>query len=109
MSVDFGYRHKLLADRVLSQDYEVKCLKNSLKIFYGRYPDLIRSIRGRYINKLRWRARYGDTGDDPAYDSEEDIFDCFKLPSGKDAPRSSDQALELFLELVENDLFHPYC
>ena len=50
----------------------------------------------KFKNKLRWRARYGDTGDDPAYDSEEDLFDCFKLPSGKDAPRSSDQALELF-------------
>ena len=61
----------------------------------------------KFKNKLRWRARYGDTGDDPAYDSEEDLFDCFKLPSRKDAPRSSDQALERFLELVENDLFHP--
>ena len=48
-----------------------------------------------------------DTGDDPAYDSEKDLFDYFKLPSGKDAPRSSDKALELFLELVESDLFHP--
>ena len=55
----------------------------------------------KFKNKLRWRARYGDT------DSGEDLFDCFKLPSGKDAPRSSDQALELFLELVENDRFHP--
>ena len=35
---EFGYRHKLLVDRLLSQGYEVKCLRNSLKKFYGRYP-----------------------------------------------------------------------
>ena len=39
---DFGYRHKRLVDRLPSQDYEVKCLRNSLKNFYGRYPDLSR-------------------------------------------------------------------
>ena len=38
---DFGYRHKLLVDRLLSQGYEVKCLRNSFKKFYGRYRDLI--------------------------------------------------------------------
>ena len=38
---DFGYRHKLLVDRLLSQGYEVKCLRNLFKKFYGRYPDLI--------------------------------------------------------------------
>ena len=38
---DFGYRHKLLVDRLLSQGYEVKRLRNSFKKFYGRYPDLI--------------------------------------------------------------------
>ena len=38
---DFGYRHKLFVDRLLSQGYEVKCLRNSCKKFYGRYPDLI--------------------------------------------------------------------
>ena len=26
---DFGYRHKLLVERLLSQGYEVKCLRNS--------------------------------------------------------------------------------
>ena len=30
--VDFGHRHKLLADRFLSQGYEVKCLKNSFEM-----------------------------------------------------------------------------
>ena len=35
------------------------------------------------------------------------FFAVFKLPSGNDAPRSEDQALELFLELIENDIFHP--
>ena len=45
LSIDFGYRHKLLADRLLSQGYEVKCLKNSLKRFYGRYSDLIRKYQ----------------------------------------------------------------
>ena len=39
--LDFGYRHKLLVDRLLSHGYEVKCLRNSSKKFYGRYPDLI--------------------------------------------------------------------
>ena len=38
---DFGYHHKLLVDRPLSQGYEVKCLRNSLKKSYGRYHDLI--------------------------------------------------------------------
>ena len=37
----FGYRHKRLVDRLLSQGYEVKHLRNSFKNFYGRYPDLI--------------------------------------------------------------------
>ena len=37
----FGYRHKLLVDRLLSQGYEAKRWRNSLKKFYGRYPDLI--------------------------------------------------------------------
>ena len=39
---DFGYCHKLLVDRLLSQGYEVEHLRNSIKKFYGRYPpDLI--------------------------------------------------------------------
>ena len=42
---DFGYRHKLLVDRLLSQGYEVKRLRNSFKKFCGRYPDLI----GKYL------------------------------------------------------------
>ena len=37
----FGYHHKLLVNRLLSQSYEVKCLRNSLKKFYDRYSDLI--------------------------------------------------------------------
>ena len=37
---DFGYRHKLLVDRLLSQGYEAKRLRNSFKKLYGRYPDL---------------------------------------------------------------------
>ena len=40
---DFGYRHKLLVDRLLSQGYEVKCLRNSFKKFYG---SSLGSIRG---------------------------------------------------------------
>ena len=33
---DFGYRHKLLVDRLLSQGFEVKCLRNSFNpITYG--------------------------------------------------------------------------
>ena len=38
---DFRYRHKLLVDRLLSQDYKVNRLRNSFKNFYGRYPDLV--------------------------------------------------------------------
>ena len=46
---DFGYRHKLLFDRLLSQGYEVKRLRNSFKKFYGRYPDL--------IGKYQWSVK----------------------------------------------------
>ena len=42
---NFGYLHKLLVDRLLSQGYEVKRLRNSFKKFYGRYPDLIRKYQ----------------------------------------------------------------
>ena len=45
----FGYHHKLLVDRLLSQGYEVKCLRNSFKKFYGRYPDLI----GKYQRSVK--------------------------------------------------------
>ena len=38
---DFGYRHKLLVDRLLSQGYKVNRLRNSFLKFYGRYPDLV--------------------------------------------------------------------
>ena len=46
---DFGYRHKLLVDRLLSHCYEVKGLRNSFKKFYGRYPDLI----GKYQRSVK--------------------------------------------------------
>ena len=39
---DFQYHHNFLFDRLLSQNYEMKRLRTSCKIFYGRYPDLIR-------------------------------------------------------------------
>ena len=42
---DFRYCHKRLADRLPSQGYEVKHLRNSFKKFYGRYPDLIRKYQ----------------------------------------------------------------
>ena len=42
---EFGYRHKLLVDRLLSQGYEVKRLRNSFKKIYGRYPDLIKKYQ----------------------------------------------------------------
>ena len=38
---DFGYCHKLLVDRLLSQGYKTNHLRNSFKKFNGRYPDLI--------------------------------------------------------------------
>ena len=37
---DFGYYHKLLVDRLLSQSYKVNRLRNSFKKCYSRYPDL---------------------------------------------------------------------
>ena len=46
---DFGYRHKLLVDRLLSQGYEVKYLRNSFKKFYGRYLDLT----GKYQRSVK--------------------------------------------------------
>ena len=46
---DFGYRHRLLVDRLLYQGYEVKRLRNSFKKFYGRYPDLI----GKYQRSVK--------------------------------------------------------
>ena len=46
---DFGYRHKLLVDRLLSQGYEVKRLRNSFEKFYDRYPDLI----GKYQRSVK--------------------------------------------------------
>ena len=46
---DFGYRHKHLVDRLLSQGYEVKGLRNSFKKFYGRYLDLI----GKYQKSVK--------------------------------------------------------
>ena len=42
---DFDYLHRRLVGRLLSQGYEVKRLRNSLKKFYGRYPDLIRKYQ----------------------------------------------------------------
>ena len=46
---DFRYRQKLLVDRLLSQGYKVKRLRNSFKKFYGRYPDLI----GKYQKSVK--------------------------------------------------------
>ena len=42
---DLRNHHKPLVDRLLSQGYKVKCLRNSFKKFYGRYPDLIRKYQ----------------------------------------------------------------
>ena len=53
---DFGYRHKLLVDSLLSRGYEVKRLRNSFKKFYGRYPDLIGINR---FCKLYFEAQNG--------------------------------------------------
>ena len=44
---DLGYRHKLLGDRLLSQGYEVKCLRNSLTNFTADILISLGSIRGR--------------------------------------------------------------
>ena len=46
---DLGYCHKLLIDRLLSQVYEVKRLRNSFKKLHGRYPDLI----GKYQRSVK--------------------------------------------------------
>ena len=42
-------RRKLLVDRLLSQGYEVKRLRNSFRKFCGRYPDLI----GKYQRSVK--------------------------------------------------------
>ena len=44
---DFGYCHKLLIDRLLSQGYEGKCLRNSFKNFMADILISLGSIRGR--------------------------------------------------------------
>ena len=44
---DFGYHHKLLVDRLLSQGYEVKRLRNSFEKFYGSILISLGSTRGR--------------------------------------------------------------
>ena len=46
---DFECHHKLLVDRLLPQGYEVKCMRNSFKKLYGRYPDLI----GKYQRSVK--------------------------------------------------------
>ena len=62
----------------------------------------------KFRSKMRWRAKYENQEvEECEDDSDEELFRCSKLPSGKDAPTIDDQALELFLELVENDIFHP--
>ena len=62
----------------------------------------------KFKYKMRWRAKHGNQEvNEYGDDSDVELFRCFKLSSGNDAPRSDDQALELFLELVENDIFHP--
>ena len=42
---DFRYRHKCLADRLLSQSYIALRLQKSSKEFYGRYQDLIKKCQ----------------------------------------------------------------
>ena len=59
---DFGYHHKLLVHRLLSEGYEIKWLRNSFKKFYGGYPDLFR--------KYQWSSK------DMVYISN--WFCCFK-------------------------------
>ena len=51
---DFGYRHKLLVDRLLSQGYEVNRLRNSFQNFYGRYPDVV----AKYQKSVRDMMNY---------------------------------------------------
>ena len=49
---DFGYCHKLLVDRLLSQGYEVRCLRNSYKNFVTDILISLGSIRGQLIRSL---------------------------------------------------------
>ena len=50
--VDFGYHHKLLVDRLLSQGYKVNRLKNAFQKFYGRYPDLVAKYQKSVTDRL---------------------------------------------------------
>ena len=70
----------------------------------------------KFKNKLRWRAHFflggkTDTPSDTEFEdvnsSDENLYRCFKLPSDRKATVCKDNALELFLELVERDIFHP--
>ena len=48
-----------------------------------------------------------DTELEDVNSSDENLHRCFKLPSDRKAPVCKDNALELFLELVERDIFDP--
>ena len=70
----------------------------------------------KFKNKLRWRAHFflmgktdapSDTELVDVNSSDENLYRCFKSPSDRKAPVCKDNALELFLELVERDIFHP--
>ena len=43
----FTYYDELLVDRLLSHGYKVNRLRNSFQKFYGRYPNLVESIRSQ--------------------------------------------------------------
>ena len=67
----------------------------------------------KFKNKLRWRAHFflmgktdapSDTELKDVNSSDESLYRCFKLPSDRKAPVCKDNALELFLELVERDI-----
>ena len=45
-----------------------------------------------------------DTELEDVNSSDENLYRCFKLPSDRKAPVCKDNALKLFLELVEGDI-----
>ena len=49
---DFLYRHKLLVDRLYSQGYKDKRLRNTFNKFYGRYSDLVAKYQKSASNML---------------------------------------------------------
>ena len=50
---DFRLRHRMLVERLVSQEYRYEPLRNSIKKFYGRYQDLIAKYQRSVSDAVR--------------------------------------------------------